>query len=222
LILIIKQTINYYGKFRCSTKEKGVDTTLDTPGARSSCAFILPVKGCGNDTKDAVATTTDSVTTSTTTTATGSGWDDVDHNGPVVNYDEITDKNINVRGNSNYGVYSLGESILFDEGKADIRSSAAQNLEQINASISKRYNGGEIRVFGYTDATGSAATNKELAEQRAEAVRNWLVKNGKVDEGKVSIHPVGESQPAATNATSEGRQQNRRVEIVARVAQSGQ
>lgn len=180
-------------------------------------------KGCGDDTKDAAtAVTSDTVSATAPTTNTGATWDDVDFNGPAVSYDEITDTNINVRGNSNYGIYGLGENILFDEGKSTIRSAAEQNLQQISSSIGKRYTGGEVRVYGFTDATGSAASNKELAQQRAEAVRGWLVKNGKVDEGRISIHPIGEAQPASTNATSEGRQQNRRVEIVARGAQSGQ
>jgi hypothetical protein len=61
----------------------------------------------------------------------------------------------------------------------------------------------------------SAGSNKELAEQRAEAVRAWLAKNGNMSEGNISVHPVGESQPTASNATEQGRQKNRRVEIVA-------
>jgi outer membrane protein OmpA-like peptidoglycan-associated protein len=172
-------------------------------------------KGCGND-KNESATATDTVSTATTTAPVNQGWDSVDFNSPNKSYEEITDTSINVRGNSNYGIYGLGENILFDEGKSVVRSTAERNLHQIVNSINKRYSGGEIRVYGFTDATGSAGYNKELAEQRAEAVRNWLVKNGKLDESRISLHPIGEAQPAATNATSEGRQQNRRVEIVAR------
>ncbi len=103
-----------------------------------------------------------------------------------------------------------------------MRNQAEQDLKQITASIGKRYNGGNIRVYGYTDAVGSAGYNKELAEQRAEAVRGWLVKNGNVAEDRVTLHPVGEARPVASNATEEGRQQNRRVEIVARGSGAGQ
>ncbi len=110
----------------------------------------------------------------------------------------------------------MGENILFDEGKATIKSDAAQNLKQISASIEKRHTGGNVRIYGHTDATGSAGANKELAEQRAEAVRNWLVQNGAIADTRVSLHPVGESQPVASNATEQGREQNRRVEIVSR------
>lgn len=171
------------------------------------------------DTADTAAAAT---TTDTTTTANNSNsyaargdWNSVDWNAPAVNYDEITDKNISVRGNEQYGIYGIGEDILFDEGKATIRSDAEANLKQITGSINKRYNGGDIRVYGFTDSKGSTEANKQLAEQRAEAVESWLSKNG-ISQDKVSVHPVGEAQPQASNNTEEGRQQNRRVEIVAR------
>jgi len=176
-------------------------------------------KECGNSKTDPAATG-DTVSTTTATTTTNMNWDSVDFNGPAANYEEITDTAIDVRGNENYGIYGLGENILFDQGKSEIRSRGEKNLQQIVSSIGKRYPGGEVRVYGYTDATGDAASNKQLAQQRAESVRNWLVKNGKIEDGRVSLHPIGEAQPAATNTTSAGRQQNRRVEIVVRGVQS--
>lgn len=183
--------------------------------------FFL-MRGCNNDKGKEGATDSTSASTSstgTTTDATGArglAWGDVDFNAPAAAYEEITDKNIDIRGNNNYGIYGLGENILFDEGKNTIRKDAEQNLKQITTSIEKRYKGGEVRVFGYTDAIGSAGYNKELAEQRATAVRDWLVKNGSISEDRISIEPVGEARPVASNSTEQGRQQNRRVEIVAK------
>lgn len=185
--------------------------------------LIFLARGCNNKDNTAATTTTDSSSTNVATTTNtgnrdGDAWGNIDFNAPRVAYSEITDKNIDVRGNNNYGIYGLGENILFDEGKSTLRSSAEANLKQIAASIGQRYNGGNVRVYGHTDAVGSAGYNKELAEQRAQAVRDWLVKNGNITEGNISLHAVGESQPVASNATEEGRQQNRRVEIVARGA----
>jgi outer membrane protein OmpA-like peptidoglycan-associated protein len=182
--------------------------------------ILLLTRGCNKDNDDAAAASADT-TTSTTTATTPSAvadtsWNDVDLNAPRANYEEITDTNINVRGGSNYGVYGIGENILFDEGKATIRSSAEANLKQVAGSIQKRYGGGNVRIYGFTDATGSAGANKELAEQRAQAVQQWLVGNANMPGDRLSIHPIGEAQPVATNATEEGRQLNRRVEIVAR------
>ena len=178
--------------------------------------------GNGADTTAAAApTSTDTASTATvgTTTPQNAGdWGNIDQNAPAASYEEITDKNINVRGNGNYGIYSLGEDILFDNGKSTIRKSAEPNLKQIAASISKRFNGGEVRVYGFTDSVGSAGYNKELAEQRAAAVRSWLAANGSIDSSRISLNPIGEGRPIATNSTAQGRQQNRRVEIIARKA----
>jgi outer membrane protein OmpA-like peptidoglycan-associated protein len=179
--------------------------------------LIFLMRGCNdNDTEatDTAAVTAEG-TTNATTTNTG-GWGDVDFNAPAATYPEITDKNISVRGSGNYAIYGLGENILFDEGKSTIRTSAEQNLRQIAASVGQRYKGAEIRIFGYTDAVGSAGYNKELAEQRAQAVSDWIAANGNISKDKISLEPVGEERPVASNSTSEGRQQNRRVEIVAR------
>ena len=160
-------------------------------------------------------------TDTTVAAATGvGGWGNVDFNAPAAKFEEITDTTISVRGNEKFAIYGLGENILFDEGKNALRSNAQKNLQQIASSISKRFSGAQVRVFGYTDSIGSPGYNKQLAEQRAEAVRNWLVKNGNISEGSISLQPVGEARPVATNATEQGRQQNRRVEIVA-LAQHG-
>ncbi len=175
-----------------------------------------------DDDTAATATTADTTTTMTTadtsrmtSAAPSSDWSTVDFSAPVVTYDEITDRDISVRGNNSYGIYSINETILFDEGKSELRSAAKTNLTQVKTSIDKRYKGGEIRVYGYTDSTGGAQANKDLAQQRANAVKDWLQSNG-VDGSKISVNAVGEGQPAASNSTEKGRKQNRRVEIVAR------
>ena len=188
--------------------------------------IVFLMRGCNNDKDDQPkADTTASAAAAGTTAgaaAATTGWNDVDFNAPNAAYDEITDTNISVRGNDSYGIYSLGENILFDEGKSTIRTDAEQNLKQIAGSVNKRFNGASVRVYGYTDSIGSKGYNKELAEQRAEAVKNWLTKNGSISESNVSLQPVGEARPVATNSTTEGRQQNRRVEIVARKNQTNQ
>lgn len=175
--------------------------------------FLL--RSCNKTT--VAATTSDSTVNSGTTVpggATNSAWDSIDFNAPSASYDEITNKNISVRGNDRYAVYSLGENVLFDEGKSTIRSDAEQNLKQLAASIQKRFNEGDVRIYGHTDSIGGSDANKQLAEQRAESVRNWLITNGNITENRISLHPIGESQPVATNGTETGREQNRRVEVV--------
>ncbi len=143
-------------------------------------------------------------------------WNDVDFTSPIVKYDEVSSKDIDVRGNDQYTIYSINEDILFASGQSSLSATAESNLTQIAASISQRYPEGKIRVYGYTDSIGSKQENKDLSRARAEAVRNFLVSNGQVAEDRIEVNAEGEKKPVASNETAEGRKQNRRVEIIAR------
>ena len=179
--------------------------------------FFLTRRSDDNDV-DRAATTTATSTTSHAATADASrdDWNDIDFNAPAANYSEVSDRNINIRGTDDYAIYSLGESVLFDEGKSNLRPDAAKNLQQVANSIDQRFTNGQVRIYGYTDATGSAEANRQLAQQRAEAVRNWLSQNGNIAADRITIHPIGEAKPIASNNKNEGRQQNRRVDIIAK------
>jgi len=146
-----------------------------------------------------------------------SAWNGLDFNAPRVDRDElkISSPDFETRGNDNYTIYSLGENLLFDSDKAELSNKAQQNLNQIVASIKKRYADGQIRVYGYTDARANDQHNKELSAERAEAVKKWLTSKGNLSESQVSVHPMGEENPVASNQTSGGQKMNRRVEIVA-------
>ncbi|WP_165699317.1 OmpA family protein [Hymenobacter jejuensis] len=133
-----------------------------------------------------------------------------------VKFPEVNLPDVSVRGNDEYSVYGVDEKVLFDTDKATIKPSASKTLQQISASIGQRYKSNEVRVMGFADSRGDKSYNKELSEQRAEAVKNWLVQNGKLDNARVSVEPMGESNPVASNATASGRQENRRVEIAVR------
>jgi outer membrane protein OmpA-like peptidoglycan-associated protein len=133
-----------------------------------------------------------------------------------VKFKEITLPGVSVRGDSTYNVYSVDETVLFDTDKADIKAGAAESLQQITGSIGQRAATGQVRVMGFADSRGDKNYNRELSEKRAEAVKNYLVSTGKIDAARVSVEPMGETQPVASNATAEGRQENRRVEIAVR------
>lgn len=182
-------------------------------GAIALLIFLFRKKDHSDDTAQNTTTTTHTSTTSNT--AAADRWSVVDWNAPAAHYEEITDRNIEVRGGDNYGIYGLGENILFDKGSATIRSSAENNLKQIAGSINKRYSGGDVKIAGFTDATGDTEQNRQLSQQRAEAVKNWLTQHGDIDVSRISLQGEGESNPVASNSTEEGKQLNRRVEIVA-------
>ncbi|PJJ48690.1 OmpA family protein [Hymenobacter chitinivorans] len=148
--------------------------------------------------------------------AVSSGWDMTKAKLADVKYPEVNLPDVTVRGNDEYSVYGVEETVLFDTDKAEIKAGASKALEQISASIGQRYATGPVYIMGFADSRGDKSYNRELSEKRANAVKTWLSQNGKIDASRVSIEPMGESQPVASNATAEGRQQNRRVEIAVR------
>jgi outer membrane protein OmpA-like peptidoglycan-associated protein len=144
-------------------------------------------------------------------------WRNMSLDAPRIRRPELTiySNDFTTRGNDKYTVYSLGENLLFDTNKPSLNSKAEKNLKEIAASINKRYGNGLVRIYGYADARSSEGQNKKLSEQRALAVKEWLQTKGNIDESRISIHPMGESDPVASNRTQVGQHQNRRVEIVA-------
>jgi outer membrane protein OmpA-like peptidoglycan-associated protein len=102
-------------------------------------------------------------------------------------------------------------TILFDLNKATIRDESAETLQSI-ADIMQEYPNTNFHIEGHTDSTGADSYNQELSQRRADSVMNWLIDAG-IPTDRLSATGYGESEPIATNNTSEGRQQNRRVEI---------
>lgn len=115
-------------------------------------------------------------------------------------------------------VSKLKSDILFDTGKSDLKTGAKDNLGKM-AAIMKKYPENVLTVKGYTDATGSAATNRTLSQQRADAVRSQLIAGG-IPANTVSVVGMGPDAPIGDNKTKEGRAQNRRVEIEVAVDES--
>ncbi len=177
------------------------------------------LRGCNN--KNANQTGADSTAansadkTQTVAATTPAAANSIDFNSPKASYEEITDTSISVRGNNNYTIYGLGEDILFDKDKSTLKSSSEAQLKMIAGSLNKRFKGASLSVYGHTDSTGTAAHNKQVGAERAEAVRKWLVKNENMPDSSISVHSFGESNPVASNATAKGRQENRSVAIVA-------
>lgn len=102
-------------------------------------------------------------------------------------------------------------NITFDSNEAVIKSGFQPVLSSI-AKVIKEYNKTMVQVYGYTDNTGSAATNNALSLRRANAVSNYLRLQG-VNGNRIITDGLGSANPIASNATAAGREQNRRVEI---------
>lgn len=108
-------------------------------------------------------------------------------------------------------IVTMKDKILFDVGKADLKSAAKTSLDKI-ATVFRKYEKTDLTVAGHTDSTGSASLNKDLSERRARAVRNYLVEKG-VNASRIDLSGFGSDRPIASNETDDGRAQNRRVEI---------
>ena len=143
----------------------------------------------------------------------GNAWTVTKDKMSDVKFKEITMPDVTVRGDSSYNVYSVDETVLFDTDKAAIKPSAAAALQQIVGSIGQRYPGSEVRVMGFADSRGDKSYNKALSEERAEAVKNYLVANGKIDAARLSVEPMGEAAPVATNATAAGRRKTAALKL---------
>lgn len=105
------------------------------------------------------------------------------------------------------------QGIYFDTGSERIRPESAPTLKEIGDMLTQH---AELRltIEGHTDNVGAAAANQSLSERRAAAVRQALIDQYGIDAGRLASKGLGASKPAAANTTPEGRQQNRRVELV--------
>jgi len=106
---------------------------------------------------------------------------------------------------------TLKGDVTFDTDSTIVRPGLYNEIDRI-AQVMVQYPETQIVVQGHTDSSGAADYNQRLSERRAEAVKNLLVQRG-VSPYRVTSMGYGETMPVATNATPEGRQMNRRVEI---------
>ena len=108
-------------------------------------------------------------------------------------------------------VIRLGE-ILFDTDSYTLREDAKGTVDSIINAIKETYPDREIIVEGHTDNTGEANYNQALSEKRAKTVADYILP--KLEHDKLSYRGFGDKEPIASNDNSEGRQKNRRVDII--------
>lgn len=118
---------------------------------------------------------------------------------------------LNARESERGWVVTLGD-VLFDTGKANLKSSTSQHLTNLATFLGKYPQRGAI-IEGYTDSVGTEEYNLGLSERRADSVSNFLQAQG-VQSSRLSSQGKGESFPVANNESASGRQQNRRVEVI--------
>lgn len=113
----------------------------------------------------------------------------------------------------------LAADVLFDFDKAELLPKAEETLQKAADFVKEKNKGGVVRIEGYTDAKGSDSYNEKLSLRRADSVRKWFEGHG-LGGMKFSTEGFGAKKPVAPNTKTdgsddpEGRQKNRRVEIV--------
>lgn len=106
---------------------------------------------------------------------------------------------------------TMRDKILFETGESALKPGSRGSLSKI-ADVLKKYHKTEVAIAGHTDNVGSAGFNQGLSERRANAVQIFLVSQG-VPGSRLKTAGMGFDQPVASNDSSEGRAQNRRVEL---------
>jgi outer membrane protein OmpA-like peptidoglycan-associated protein len=140
--------------------------------------------------------------------------------GRVLDIDE-TLKELNAKVVDREIRITLAADVVFDFDKHELKPAAFPTLGKV-AEVLKAHQGAAVLVEGHTDGRGNDAYNQALSERRAASVRDWLVKNAGQPRARFTTRGYGKARPVAPNARPDGsddpdgRQKNRRVEIVVR------
>ncbi|MEB0047310.1 MULTISPECIES: OmpA family protein [unclassified Pseudomonas] len=108
-------------------------------------------------------------------------------------------------------VITFGD-VLFDTGKSDLKSNGQRNFQQLAEFLSKNPER-QVRVEGFTDSVGSDSSNLALSQRRADAVA-WRLQRLGVSADRIITKGYGEKYPVTDNSSANGRQLNRRVEVI--------
>ncbi len=131
---------------------------------------------------------------------------------------EIGDERVKLEMADRGLVITFVAEVLFDSGKSQIKSEGKEILQKIANVLKKETPDNEIGIEGHTDNEpikhSGFKSNWELSTARATEVLHYLVDNGKLNPEKLSATGYGEFRPVTNNDTPEGRQKNRRVEII--------
>lgn len=109
-------------------------------------------------------------------------------------------------------ILNMPGHVTFSTDSAQITPAFYSTLDQVTATINE-YRDTQVQIAGHTDSTGSDSYNQQLSERRAQAVASYFLGRG-IAGNRVSTIGYGEARPVASNETADGRQQNRRVEII--------
>jgi len=199
------------------------DGIADKDDACPTVAGLASLAGCPDADGDGIADKDDSCPNEKGPLANkGCPWPDTDGDG-ILDKDDKCPYEAGTVANNGCPVVAptpavmktlnaYAKTILFDTGKASIKTQSEAVLQNITA-ILKEYPQANFSIDGYTDSVGPESSNQILSERRANTVRDFLIANG-IGAERLSAAGYGEANPIDSNKTRSGRANNRRVEVV--------
>ncbi len=196
------------------------DGIIDSEDACPNDAGTKIMKGCPDADGDGVADKEDNCpTVKGARDNAGCPWPDTDGDSVLDKDDQCKDVAGTVANNgcpevSDDAIKKLNDyakTILFNSGKSSFQKQTMPVLQAITA-ILKEYPTSKFSIEGHTDADGKDASNLKLSQDRAAAVKNYLVENG-IDASRLTSEGFGEAKPIDSNKTAKGKANNRRVEV---------
>ncbi|APC47560.1 OmpA family protein [Virgibacillus halodenitrificans] len=128
------------------------------------------------------------------------------------NFDPAEDVGLTV--NEEEVKMQMPDHLLFDFDKSELKPEAKKILDKVIQDLQELEEGTDIQINGHTDNVGDSDYNQELSKERADAVWNYLKKNGDLNGLQVEKQGYGDTKPIASNKDEDGQEKNRRVEIV--------
>ncbi len=193
------------------------------PDKEDACPEVAGLKefnGCPDTDKDGVADKDDKCPeVAGPVENQGCPWPDTDGDG-VLDKDDLCPNEAGPASNKGCPepneddrkrLNQYAKTILFDTGKASIKFESAEVLNQI-INVLKKFPNSRFSIEGHTDSVGKRAKNIELSQNRADAVKIYLIQGG-IDAGRLESKGYGPDRPIASNKNKKGRELNRRVEI---------
>ena len=192
-----------------ATLEKGKTTTLTWSSANTSGCEIQP--GIGPVPASGSKVITPAANTSYTLTCNGDGGKTVTSVSGVEVTEPVVKEAAAAKASAVAAGSRLALKVNFDTGKSIIKKQYYDELKVVGDGLNEQKNLKGV-IEGHTDNVGNAKSNQLLSQRRANAVRDYIVKNFKIDKKRLSAKGFGQAKPVADNATAEGRAQNRRIE----------
>ena len=196
------------------------DGVADKDDACPDVAGLVSMKGCPDTDGDGIADKDDKCpTVAGPKENAGCPWPDTDKDG-VLDKDDAcptvpgpaSNKGCpEVTAEAMKRLNDFGKTILFNSGKSTFKDATIPVLKSM-VGVLNEYPNSKFMVEGHTDSDGSNALNQTLSENRAAAVKNYLIENG-IEAGRLRSTGFGETKPIATNKTAKGKAENRRVEV---------